>query len=87
MAAMVRGVRTTFLPHALQQMTDREIPEEEVRATLEEPDLEYPGNQGRTVAERVFPCGKLAVKVVHNSGAADERVIVSVMRGRSAPRR
>lgn len=52
---------------------------------LEEPDDEYPGNKGRTVAERVFSGERIAVKVVYNLGLEGERVVVTVERGR--PRR
>ena len=65
-------------------MEERGISEEEVRATLESPDVEYPGNLGRTVAERVPPgrSGALAVRVVYNRGLEDERIVVTVERGR-----
>jgi hypothetical protein len=41
--------------------------EEEVDTLLEAPALEYLGNLGRTVAERILPGRRLAVKVVYNS--------------------
>jgi hypothetical protein len=63
-------------------MGERDISEDEARATLEEPDAEYPGNLGRTVAERTFPGRRLATKVVYNRGTEDERVMVTVERGR-----
>jgi len=47
-------MKITFLPHALEQMTEREIPEGRAHSTLEEPDAKYPGDSGRTVAERSF---------------------------------
>jgi hypothetical protein len=47
-------------------MEERRISEEEARTTLEEPDLGYPGNLGRIVAERVFPSKRLATKVIYN---------------------
>ena len=77
-------MQITYLPHARRRMEEREISEEEVRTTLESPDLEYPGNQGRTVAERTQPGRRLATKVVYNRGseAEDERVVVTVERGR-----
>ena len=50
-------------------------------ATLEEPDLEYPGNLGSTVAERVLPGRRLATKVGSNLGGEDKRVVVTVDRG------
>jgi Domain of unknown function (DUF4258) len=75
-------VRITYLPHARRRMGERDISEDEARATLEEPDAEYPGNLGRTVAERTFPSKRLATKVVYNRGAEDERVVVTVERGR-----
>ncbi len=71
-----------FLPHALEQMAERGISEEEARATLVEPDREYPGGRGRTVAERVPPRRRLATKVVYNLGLEDERIVVTVERGR-----
>jgi hypothetical protein len=76
-------LKIVFLPHALRRMEERRISEEEARATLEEPDLEYPGNLGRTVAERVFPGRRLATKVVYNLGPEGERAVVTVERGRS----
>jgi hypothetical protein len=63
-------------------MEERHISEEEARATLEDPDLEYPGNLGRTVAERVFPGRRLATKVVYNLGPDDERIVITIERGR-----
>ena len=63
-------------------MGERDISEDEARATLEEPDAEYPGNLGRTVAERTFPGRRLATKVVYNRGTEDERLVVTVERGR-----
>jgi Domain of unknown function (DUF4258) len=75
-------VRITYLPHARRRMGERDISEDEARATLEEPDAEYPGNLGRTVAERTFPGRRLATKVVYNRGTEDERVMVTVERGR-----
>jgi hypothetical protein len=77
-----RRLKIVFLPHALRRMEERRISEEEARITLEEPDLEYPGNLGRAVAERVFPSKRLATKVVDNLGPEDERVVVTVERGR-----
>ena len=62
-------------------MAERGISEEEARATLESPDVEYPGNLGRTVAERVPPGRSLAVRVVYNRGLEDERIVVTVERG------
>ena len=79
----MNSLRIVFLPHALRRMEERHISEEEARVTLEEPDLEYPGNLGRTVAERVFPSNRLATKVVYNLGGEDERVVVTVERGRA----
>ena len=63
-------------------MAERGISEEEARATLEEPDLEYPGRRGRIVAERTLQGGRLATKVVYNFGAEGERIVVTVERGR-----
>lgn len=76
-------MRIVFLPHAQQQMVERGIPEDLARSTLEEPHAEYPGDMGRTVAERTFEGARSAVKVVYNMGAGEERVVVSVMRGRA----
>jgi hypothetical protein len=42
----------------------------------------YPGDLGRTVAERRIGEGRLAIKVVYNQGLEDERIVVTVMRGR-----
>jgi uncharacterized protein DUF4258 len=75
-------VRITYLPHARRRMRERDISEDETRATLEEPDAEYPGNLRRTVAERTFPGRRLATKVVYNRGTEDDRVVVTVERGR-----
>jgi len=46
--------------------------------------LEYLGNFGRTVAERILPGRRLAMKVVYNlsTRAGDERVVVTVELGR-----
>lgn len=68
--------------HARERMEERGISEEEVRWTLQEPEDEYPGKLGRTVAERTPPGRSLAVKVVYNLGSEEERVVVAVMRGR-----
>jgi len=35
------------------------------------------------VAERVFPSKRLATKVVYNLGPEDERIVVTVERGRA----
>lgn len=72
----------TYLPHAEEQMRKREIPESEARAALERPDREYPGNLGRTIAERTPEGRRLAVKVVYNVDSEDTRIVVTVMRGR-----
>ena len=80
-------VKMTLLPHAEDQMQERGISDEEVRATLAEPDGEYPVERGRIRAERVFAGKRLAVKVVYNSGPEpDERIVISVMRGRPTRR-
>jgi hypothetical protein len=39
------------------------------------------------VAERVLPGRRLAVKVVYNLGAEDERIVVTVELGRPTPHR
>ena len=75
-------MRLTFLVHARRQMDLRGILVEEVRATLEKPDVVYEGARGRIVAKHRLPGRKLVVKVVYNEGAGGERVIVTVMRGR-----
>jgi hypothetical protein len=67
-------------------MREREIPEAEARATLEAPDLEYPGYKGRITAERVFEGRRTAVKVVYNLSSTGERVVVTVEYGRPARR-
>ncbi len=65
-------------------MAERGISEEEVREILELPDLEYPGRLGRAVAERSpSEAGRsLAVRVIYNLGAEDERIVVTVELGR-----
>ena len=78
-------MRITINPHARDQMQERGISEDQVRAVLEQPSHEYPGHLGRTVAERRVGSGRLAIKVVYNLGLEDERIVVTVMRGR--PRR
>ena len=75
-------MRITYLPHARRRMEERRISEEEVETVLEAPALEYLGNLGRTVAERILPGRRLAVKVVYNLGAGGERVVVTVELGR-----
>lgn len=75
-------MKITYLPHARLRMEERGISEEEANAVLEDPGLEYPGNLGRTVAERMLPGRRLAVKVVYNLSAGDERVVVTVELGR-----
>lgn len=75
-------MRVTFLPHALERMNLRGITEEEALAVLKEPDVEYPGDKGRMVAERTPPGRRLATKVVYNLGTDGERVVVTVERGR-----
>jgi hypothetical protein len=67
-------------------MAERGISEEEAHATLQHPDHEYPGNLGRTVAERVPPGRSLTVRVVYNLGAEDERIVGTVERGRPTRR-
>ncbi len=79
-------MKITYLPHARRRIAERGIYEEEVRATLEEPDVEYPGRRGRTVAERTPPGRRLATKVVYNRGLEDERIVVTAERGRPARR-
>ncbi len=63
-------------------MNLRGISVEEALAALGQPDVEYPGDHGRTVAERVLPGRRLATKVVYNLGAEQERIVVTVERGR-----
>jgi len=63
-------------------MDERGIAQWEVAAVLEAPSIEYPGHVlERTVAERVLPGRRLAVKVVYNLGAEDERIVVTVELG------
>jgi hypothetical protein len=59
-------MRLTYLPHARRRMEERGISEEEVETVLEAPALEYLGNLGRTLAERILLGRRLAVKVVYN---------------------
>lgn len=68
-------------------MEERGISEEEVRETLVLPDVTYPGERNRQVAERTLEGQRLAIKVVYNFGSleGDERIVVSVMRGRPRP--
>ena len=72
----LREMRITFLPHALEQMQERSISEEEARQVLEEPDEEGEANFGRIYAQKVI--GHRRIRVVYNRGA-DEIVAVSVM--------
>jgi hypothetical protein len=67
-------------------MAERGISEDEVRATLEEPDVEYVGRRGRIVAERTPSGRSLAVKVVYNRGLEDEWIVVTAERGRPVRR-
>ncbi len=80
-------MRITYLPHARRRMGERDISEDEARATLEEPDAEYAGNLGRTVAERTFPGRRLATKVVYNRGTEDDRSRGGNRRARQTERR
>jgi len=65
-------------------MREYGIPEWQARVALMKPDCEYHSYKGRFVAERVFRLGRrLAVQVVYNVGLEGERVVVTVMRGRS----
>jgi hypothetical protein len=75
-------VRVTVLPHARDQMRERGISMQRVRAVLANPNQEYPGDFGRTVAEAQFSGERSAIKVVYNQGLGNERIVVSVMRGR-----
>lgn len=79
----LRGMKIIYLPHARRRMDERGIAQWEVAAVLEAPGIEYPGHfLERTVAERVLPGRRLAVKVVYNLGAQDERIVVTVELGR-----
>jgi hypothetical protein len=79
-------MKITHLPHALRRMDERGIARWE--AVLEAPDVEYPGHVfERVVTERVLPGRRLAVKVVYNLGAEDERIVVAVELGRPTPHR
>jgi Domain of unknown function (DUF4258) len=81
-------MKITYLPHAQRRMDERGIARWEVEAVLEAPDVEYPGHVfERVVAERVLPGRRLAVKVVYNLGAEDERIVVTVELGRPTPHR
>ncbi len=71
--------RFTFLPHAREQIEERGIAEEQVRATVEDPEWTGHGDYGRFVADRRF--GRGVVRVVYNAGH-EENVIISVMRRR-----
>jgi len=75
-------LKITFQSHAQDRMQEYGIPEERATAALADPDREYPSYKGRIVAEKVFPGEQLAVKVVYNLGLEEERVVVTVMRGR-----
>ena len=77
-------MKITILPHARERMHERGISEGQVHGTLEQPWREYRGNKGRTVAVRRVGQHH-AIKVVDNLGPADERIVVTVLRGR--PRR
>jgi hypothetical protein len=77
-------MKITYLPHARRRMEERGISEEEVRVTLEDPDLDYRGRLARRIAERTPPGRSLATKVVYNFGAEGERIVVTVERGRPA---
>ena len=76
-------MKISYNPHAREDMVERGISEKDVEATLEEPDTEYPGYGGRTVAERTPEDRRVAFKVVYNLGLEDERVVIAVMRGRT----
>ncbi len=72
----LRGMKITFLPHALEQMSKRGISEDEARAALEEADEEGAANLGRLYVQKRF--GRRRIRVIYNQGA-DEAVVVSVM--------
>ena len=76
-------MKIRILPHARERMRERGISEAQVRGTLEHPGHEYPGNLGRTVAEKRIGTGRHAIKVVYNRGQEDERIVVTVMRGKA----
>ncbi len=69
-------MKITFLPHALEQMEERGISEEQARATLEEPDTGGTANYGRLYAQKLF--GNRRIRVIYNQGT-DEAIVVSVM--------
>lgn len=80
-------MKIILLPHAEEQMHERGISKDQVRATLSDPEAEYPAGRGRLRAERRFPGMRLAVKVVYNlSPETGERIVVSAMRGRPTRR-
>jgi hypothetical protein len=81
-------MKITYLPHAQRRMDERGIARWEAEAVLEAPDVEYLGHAWeRVVAERVLPGRRLAVKVVYNQGAEDERIVVTVELGRPTRRK
>jgi hypothetical protein len=64
-------MRFTFLPHALEDMEERNVSDEWVRATVEEPDFTGEGDCGRLVVDRRF--GRIVVRVVYNVGRGGVR--------------
>ena len=72
-------MKITYLPHAREQMEERGVPEERVRAAIEEPEYTGEGDYGRLVADRRF--GSTVVRVIYNVGR-EEYIVVSVMRRR-----
>ncbi len=69
-------MRVTFLPHALEKMTEREISETEVRLVVGQPEEEGEANLGRRYAQKQI--GQRRIRVVYNRGV-DEAVVVTVM--------
>ena len=72
----LRGMRITFLPHALERMAEYAVTDEEVRLIVGQPDDEGTANPGRHYAQKVI--GHRRIRVVYNRGT-DEAVVVTVM--------
>ena len=62
----LRGMRITFLPHALQKMAERGISQEEARLTIGQADEEGAANFGRLYAQKVI--GYRRLRVIYNRG-------------------
>jgi hypothetical protein len=75
-------VRVVFLPHARERMKLRGIAEEEARAALEKPVAGVPRRPRPDRRRAGLPGRRLATKVVYNLGTEQERIVVTVERGR-----